>query len=447
MKKNVINIIIGICLLLFAVFNSYYLTHLYSYDEIWIYGFGANILDGLIPYKDFSLVVPPFFPYLLSVVFGIFGKKLIIYHIVIAMMVLGIVILASRKIKWYSILIYLAMLIYSINGYNTCSLLLLFILLTLLDKEDDKYNDIIIPIIVSIMIFTKQTLVLLTIPSLIYSKNKKKTILTYLVMFLIFLVYLISHNNLFQFLDYCLFGMFEFADENKLTLPVYLILEIIIVIGLIINLVRSKWKRKDIFYVLLYQIITMPILEIYHFVLGWSSVVYLIFKSKRIGELDKKFLFGVFMIIELLLLFTTNTLFTVRDFKYYEHYPRDSYLSGRFVPEITDSFVDDVANHIDKYGNRELYLFGNFSYLIKLELDIPINKYDLINNGNMGYKGAYKYIEEIDKTCSKKKCLFIVNDAELSTKLYTQTNRDILLYVMKNYTKEYSSSVYGVYVN
>ena len=65
------------------------------------------------------MVVAPLFSYLLSVVLIIFGKKLIVYHILIAVMVVIITYLASKKIKFYAILIYVAMLIYSANGYNT----------------------------------------------------------------------------------------------------------------------------------------------------------------------------------------------------------------------------------------------------------------------------------------------------------------------------------------
>ena len=74
MKKNIIKIIIGLLMVALATAHSYYFTHLYSHDEIWIYGFGTNIVDGLIPYKDFNMVITPFFPYLLSIVLSIFGK-------------------------------------------------------------------------------------------------------------------------------------------------------------------------------------------------------------------------------------------------------------------------------------------------------------------------------------------------------------------------------------
>ena len=47
------------------------------------------------------------------------------------------------------------------------------------------------------------------------------------------------------------------------------------------------------------------------------------------------------------------------------------------------------------------YIEINTQSSIKLNLDIPINKYDIINNGNMGYNGSKNYIKEIDEESYK----------------------------------------------
>lgn len=446
MKKKMLKFILFFVLVFFVVIHSFYLTHLYSYDEIWIYGFGVNILNGLVPYRDFNMVVGPVFPYLLSIVLGIFGKKLLIYHIVIAIMVVIISYLASKRIGWYSLLIYVALLVYSINGYNTFTLLILFVLLNLLDKNN-KYEDIIVAFLVSLMIFTKQSLILLVIPSLIYSKDRKRTLLVYLTMFLVFLVYFLWNDNLFYYLDYCWFGMFDFAGKNGLFSPVVVMMEAIIVLILGSSLVFSRGMRKDIFYVLMYQVMVMPIFDIYHFVLGFSAFLYVVFKSKNITMVVKKTLFIVLIIIEVFLVFTTNSMLTLRYIEYFEHYSEDTFLKGRVVPKVTKDYIHKMDEFIELYPDSELYIFGAYGYLIKLSLDIPINKFDLINNGNMGYHGEIKYIDEIDSKCLKEKCLFIVNESELNCDFYNQTSTEILSYVINNYTKIYSSSVFGVYVN
>lgn len=448
MKKNIWKILLFIILVVIATIYPFYCTNLYSLDEVWNFGFAKSILDGLTPYKDFSLIVPPLFPYITSVVIGVFGKKIIVYYAFIAIISTSITFLASKKIGLYSSLIYLSMLIYSSNGYNTFSLLLLFVLLVILDKER-KYDSIIVPILISLMVLTKQTMGLLIIPSLIYSKNKKKTIITYIICFLITLAYFLINNSLIEFLDYCLFGMFEFTEKNSLSIKMYLLLEIAICIILIVNLIKSKGKRQDLFYILMYQIVAFPITDISHFVLAFAPIIYLLFQNNDLTKFKKISLYIVILTAMLGVLFISNYTTTIHNRIYLEYSKEDTFLKGKLVPSITDDYIKEIAKIIneDKNKEKELYILGSNSYVIKLFLDIPINKFDLINEGNMGYNGSEKYIKEIKKNCQEEECLFIINNNELDKKTYNQTNSDILKYVNKNYNKIYATSIYGVYTN
>lgn len=40
----------------------------FGMDEVWNYGFSNNIYNGMIPYKDFNMIVTPFYPYFISFV-------------------------------------------------------------------------------------------------------------------------------------------------------------------------------------------------------------------------------------------------------------------------------------------------------------------------------------------------------------------------------------------
>lgn len=447
MKKLIFKIVFFLFLMVFAVLHFYSFTHLRSYDEIWVYGFGVNIFEGLIPYKDFNMVITPFFPYIVSLILGVFGKKLIVYHVLISGMITFITYLASKKIKIYSLLIYVSLLIFAINGYNTSTLLWLMLLLSILDKNN-KYKDFLVPIIVGIMILTKQTMLLLVIPSLIYSKNRKKTFGIYVIMFLLFMLYLIVNNNLIEFFDYCLFGMFDFANSNGSVSIIILLLQIIVCSVLLFMLIKSNGKKQDVCYVLLYQVMSFPILEIYHFVLGWSAFIYVLFGNNNVNDSLKKALFIFLLIIEVCLVFTNNEMFTIRDRKYFYEYPlKESFMYKRKVHNITEGYIYEIKSVIDKYEGYDLYIFGNYSYLVKLELCIKRNKFDLINNGNMGYKGEAKYISEIRDNCKQSKCLFIVDYRELLREDYSQVNRNILEYVVYNYDKVGSSSMFNVYIN
>ena len=45
----------------------------------------------------------------------------------------------------------------------------------------------------------------------------------------------------------------------------------------------------------------------------------------------------------------------------------------------------------------KLYIISKSAYTFKLEGNIPINKYDLLNNGNLGSGGHQKIIKEIGR--------------------------------------------------
>ena len=47
-------------------------------DEIWVYNFGRCILEGLVPYRDFNIIITPLFSYICAVLLKIFGNEMIV---------------------------------------------------------------------------------------------------------------------------------------------------------------------------------------------------------------------------------------------------------------------------------------------------------------------------------------------------------------------------------
>lgn len=435
--KKYLKVIIFIVLISITVGYIYYIRPLVD-DELFNYGFAKNILDGLIPYKDFNMIIPPLFHYLLVPLLAIFGKRLIIYHIVIAFFITTITFISYKKIGKCAIIIYILLLIYPYTGYNMFCLFLLFILL---EQNDNKYYLIIESIIISCMFLSKQTLGLLVIPSIIFSKNKKKTILIYLTSICMFLLYLIINNNIYEFFDYCLFGMLDFANKNNTGISFLFIVECILII--VLTALAIKTKRKDLWFVLVFQIITFPIVNYYHFIISFIPIVYLCLSKfyKNIGV----FILGTTAVLSFFI--SLNFMISFTDRHYLHNYDIDNFMKGRVTFRITSSYVFQVKEKLETYKEYRPYILGNFSYLIKLNNDFPINKYDIINNGNLGYNGQKKYLTEIDDYCKKEKCIFVMMDEEIVTKRKTQTNREILKYVQKEYKKVYNSNVFSVYIN
>ena len=77
MRKGVIySIFLFIIILGFNLF-------LYSstLDEIWNYGFSYNILNGVLPYRDFNMVLTPLYSFIMTIPLFIFGNNILVFHI------------------------------------------------------------------------------------------------------------------------------------------------------------------------------------------------------------------------------------------------------------------------------------------------------------------------------------------------------------------------------
>lgn len=184
-----------------------------------------------------------------------------------------------------------------------------------------------------------------------------------------------------------------------------------------------------------------PIVNYYHFVISFVPVLYYLLSLKS-NYLN--FAISVFM-ITFFVVFSVGEMVKEDQYLYLSNSKYENFYEGRMVGNYIYGTVDSIDKLIDKYEWDRYYLLGNFSYIVKLSNGDEINKFDLINNGNMGYDGSSKYIKEIDEYCSSNKCLFIIeNRSEEST---NQTNTDILEYIEDNYLQDISSSVFKVYVN
>ncbi len=442
MKRKLLKILIYTLLMIITVVYTYKIRVLVD-DELFNYGFAKNILDGLIPYKDFNMIIPPLFAYITAFILKIFGKKLLIYHILTAFIIIGITYVSAKKIGKMSFIIYLLLLIYPYTGYNMFSLFLFFILLNFIilnQKSENKKTFYLEPIIISLIILTKHTLGLLVIPSLIYSKNRLKTFLIYIISFLILVLYLAINNNIFEFIDYTILGMFSFTNKNGTSINFLLIVEFLIIGYLIYKL--KKTKSKEYFYVLMYQIVTFPIVNYVHFMISFIPFIYLIILNYK----DKAY-FKWFSSVITITFVATFTIFFIKDNKEYNSiHETKNFMEGRLVQTISNRNIDLIENYIEKYKGYKPYILSYMAYQIKLNLDYPINKYDLINNGNMGYNGSERYIKEIDKYCKKNKCIFFINTYEITEDGF-QTNKDILKYVQNDYKRIYSSNILNIYTN
>ena len=71
----------------------------------------------------------------------------------------------------------------------------------------------------------------------------------------------------------------------------------------------------------------------------------------------------------------------------------------------------------------------------------------MISNGNMGYHGSVRYLEEVNDYCGSHSCMFILYQYEFREGNVSQTNKNLIDYVKKNYNIYDSIDVFNIYVH
>ena len=87
MKKNDLLIVIFIFITIFSIIIVKLISDL---DEIWNYNTARVISEGLIPYKDISMITTPLLPMITAVFLKIIANELIVSRIIAAILWTGI---------------------------------------------------------------------------------------------------------------------------------------------------------------------------------------------------------------------------------------------------------------------------------------------------------------------------------------------------------------------
>lgn len=87
MKKNDLLIVIFIFITIFSIIIVKPISDL---DEIWNYNTARVISEGLIPYKDISMITTPLLPMITAVFLKIIANELIVSRIIVAILWTGI---------------------------------------------------------------------------------------------------------------------------------------------------------------------------------------------------------------------------------------------------------------------------------------------------------------------------------------------------------------------
>lgn len=250
--KKILNSNIFIFIIIFLMVSPIILSRsLNNLDEIWNYNFARNIADGLIPYKEFNMIITPLLSFICGLFLKIFGNELITMRILACILISSIffiiyLILKKCKINKYYILNVLLLLFILLKehfciDYNFAilflTLILIYLELNYFSKNTNYFKGSLffhffIGLLSGCCILLKQSTGLMIscisifypilllqnkINFKLYLKIASIRILGILIPIILLFIYLLFNNAIFDFIDYTILGIKTFTNSIPYT--------------------------------------------------------------------------------------------------------------------------------------------------------------------------------------------------------------------------------------
>lgn len=440
MNKDKLKLIFKyVFLFIIFLFWNLYIQEL-NYDEIWNYGFSYSISRGLIPYRDFNMVVTPLYSFICALPMFLFGHNIVVLHITNVFIMLGVFYLLEKmcddKVYFFYALILMCVKLVS-PSYN---LLLLFLFLLLIYLEKNKSNDYLIGFVIALSCLTKQSVgVMFIFPTLIlirdFSKIKKRFI-GFIIPCLIFLIYLLVTKSFMQFLDLCLFGLFDFGKENYRFFNPFFYTTIVMFIINITMIIKNK-KNIYNYYTLGFLFVAIPLFDGFHTSLAAFTIVFLLYLNGYLDWLklrNKLVFYGVYIGIGLSLIISRGNIMFPTGIHNFEY----RYVNTPFI-----KFINKVNDYMKEHNQYEYIVIGEEGYFFKIMNEEDITYLDLFNRGNHGFNGSDKLKQRVIEKASSPNVLIFINKKEFNN--ITQTDNKVLKYVYNHSEEVDHIGVYGLF--
>ena len=485
-KSNILvnSLIIGVCAIL--LFAFIYLVLVTSNDELWNFQNIYKIINGYKIYNDSNVIITPIFFYLGAIFLEIFSAKFVVFRIynIISVIILFVISykimkkldLSKNLIAVYLSLLFLLMFQSIVAGANYNTLGCIFILLGIYLYITKKSTNFKQGLLIFLVFFTKQnTGIFYALSVIIYelfeNKLSKKYILDQLKKFIFFLmpsslVLLFMHfnGNLEGFINYCFGGLFEFGGSNLVftAAPFYYALPLSS-IGIYIFTILKKdtifktfkdnfWYTLKLLFIfaLINTFTVYPIFNSSHFIYTFPYHLIFIFYYldtlilKEIFDEDKYYIYGkIFALTILVLLLGRTLLYFFYDYNLISKY-RNRNTPFDNLYSYTDTMIktNDLKEYIleqEKQGITVLICSHDAAFPM-IELKKSNGMYDLLFNGNLGYKGKDKVYSDIDNL-KNTEFLVVTNEEDI----FVQEPQEIRKYIMDNLKLKGQIHNYSIY--
>ena len=500
MKKKNILLIMFIFVVIFSIIIIRPINDL---DEIWNYNTARAISEGLVPYKDISMITTPLLPMVTAVFLKLIANEVIISRILVAFIWTGILFTIYKILKQLikeentcliltTIIGFLFRDIYCIDYNVTVLLLGLIILYQELKNIDNvqRYNkkyDFMIGILAGLAICTKQsiggTLTLIVVGyKALFIENKEQVkqyikiattrIIGVLIPIIITFLYLIITEAISEFINYAVLGISTFSNKSsymkllendeieiKILSIVVPISMIIMPIIMLINKKLNKDKSRRVLTILMYSlsivIVMYPIADKIHFLIGSVIIIIgIIYTLFLLGEkvynkikwCKKYQIYKILTLLIWLIMFSFILTKAISNIYTYLNMDKNKQIS-HYKNILIKQYLEDRINNIDTYI-LEKEQEGKKVYILDSEAAvymIPINKYnkdyDMFLKGNIGKDGEDGQIQRIKER--DKNNIYLIRNRRLENNW--QIPQKVIEYIRENLEKIEEIEMYEVY--
>lgn len=495
-KKRILNCLLY-ALMVLTIFGIIILKPIDNLDELWNYNFARNIANGLIPYKDFSMLQMPLLPIICGMILRIIANELIIMRIIASFLCAGILycsykILNKLNIKKEISIIFIFLIGWILRDYfcidyNFATLLVTLIIINIeIFWYQKNKNFFVVNAKISLLIgflagltlgFKQTSGLLICIATLenkllfVRNKNDFKIFLKdflfkfvgTLIPVILILLYLFATNSIPDFISYTLKGISGFSNmvsyKNLIRLNLIGILAILVPLSIIYYWIKTiiMEKNKEQYLLLVYGlsifIIAFPISDNIHFLIAAVpfviliqstiyNIAYYLYKKLFRKEKGKKILFFALYFITTFAILI-SIIFSVCNLrKYYNEKDLLSELSHyKYIP--IDKALEEQINRIDEYilnAEKDTKILDATAAIYMIPINRYNKNYDMLLKGNLGENGEGNLKQEIGE--SKNTQYLILKDKFNKN---WQTPLDVIEYVKINKNKIGEIEIFDIY--
>ena len=422
-KREITSFVVVIAVL---VLLKEHLCTISSMDEIRNYNLSRAIAMGLIPYRDFNMVMTPFFfqvfaiPLMLSRTLFMCRLSYSLYLVFTEWVFYRIVKeKCGHKVALFLCLCSIPFL--DIATYNTMFFVFAMHSYDLLRKKAGIRTDILLGVVTTLAALSRQTsgsLFLILCFILILRSSEKSERIKNAFWFIVgmggicvaFLIYLLATGSFGAFWDHCFFAIFK-TDGNSAIAMSGIPGLLFVLTGSIIDILNfRKTKDKDQLFHLLIGLtiftIGVPIVDQMHMVYAGMWFAFPVVKF-IVDRISNKLTSNIWLILDIGAI-ALSLVFTFLSFRGSVFVNDIEEL--RYIPLPPDIKAYQDISEINKLYEEQGYevtVFAKESALISIvggEFHAP---YDLFLKGNLGLTDPMSYAEE---ACSKENSIILVTE-------------------------------------